>query len=91
MQLLKGNLTVPSKEEMLEDSKPNNLKHPHDLGDLQWDYNDSLAIAAGIDCLPVFYKNGFSVWNITRTTNYLRYKDSEIIIENDGKIVNILI
>ncbi|XP_008545995.1 uncharacterized protein LOC103570153 [Microplitis demolitor] len=90
LRLLKGQVTLPPMEIMMEDSKPKTNKHFHALGDLQWEYNDYLANAAGIDKLPAFYKNGYREWTVKRTENLLKYKDSRIEIVNNEK-VNIFI
>lgn len=85
LQLLKGQVTLPPLENMIEDSKLK-IKKAHALEALQWKYNDDLADAAGIDRLPKFYEIGYSEWSIKRTKNLLRYKYSKIEIINDQTV-----
>lgn len=58
--------------------------------DRQWDYNDSLAIVGGFSRLPLFYKLGFKAWNLQRSTNLLRYKDSRFVVSEDGQSVELI-
>ncbi|KAH0554873.1 flavin-containing monooxygenase FMO GS-OX-like 2 [Cotesia glomerata] len=85
LQLLKGQVTLPSLEVMIEDSKVK-TKKTHALEAFQWEYNDYLADAAGIDRLPKFYKIGYSEWSVKRTENLLRYKYSKIEIIDDQTV-----
>lgn len=61
------------------------------FGNSQWAYYDDLADLAGVERIPEFYKNGYTEWNIQKAGNLLTYKDSEIIIEEDGKTVHIIL
>ncbi|CAL8126528.1 unnamed protein product [Orchesella dallaii] len=56
LQVIKGKLTLPSKDEMLQEIKKEErerlenkvpLKHSHKFGDKQWEYNIQLAKEAG--------------------------------------------
>ncbi|CAD6216151.1 GSCOCG00004370001-RA-CDS [Cotesia congregata] len=85
LKLLRGQVTLPSLEVMIEDSKVKTNK-AHALEALQWEYNDYLADAAGIDKLPKFYKIGYSEWSVKRTENLLRYKYSKIEIIDDQTV-----
>lgn len=89
MGLLLNRVILPSKDNMLKDVKLNNGKYPHKLSHNQWEYNDYFANAVGADKLPLFYKNGYNVIHTLRSTNVLQYKDSEIVIEDDGETVHI--
>lgn len=59
--------------------------------DKQWDYNDSLADAGGFKRLPVFYKIGYTAWNVNRISNLLRYKDSKFVVSEDGQSVEVVL
>jgi len=87
---LEGRALLPVKSVMLEDSAYKTLKkHAHKLMNEQWEYNDSLAIAAEVDRLPSFYKLGYIEWSRQRSRNLLRYKDSKFIISEDGQRVEV--
>ncbi|XP_015116211.1 flavin-containing monooxygenase FMO GS-OX-like 4 [Diachasma alloeum] len=88
LALLRGTIDLPSKEIMLVDTRPfSEKRHGHVLGNRQWKYNNQLATLAGMNTLPEFYENGYTEWNIQKTSNLLKYKDAEIVIEGDGKTV----
>ncbi|KAK0084593.1 hypothetical protein PV325_006762 [Microctonus aethiopoides] len=87
--LLLNRVILPSKDKMLEDVKLNNGKYPHKLSHNQWEYNDYFANAVGVDKLPLFYKNGYNAIHTLRSTNVLQYKDSEIVVKDDGETVHI--
>ncbi|EZA52799.1 hypothetical protein DMN91_008805 [Ooceraea biroi] len=91
LALLEGHAVLPVKSEMLEDSACKTLrkKHAHKLMDSQWEYNDSLAIVAGVDRLPLFYKLGYTEWAQQRDRNLLRYKDSRFVISDNGQNVEV--
>lgn len=91
LALLEGHALLPVRSVMLEDSacKTRRKKHAHQLMNDQWDYNDSLAIAAGVDPLPLFYKLGYIEWSRQRTGNLLLYKDSRFVISEDGQSVEV--
>jgi hypothetical protein len=92
LALLECRTTLPAKSVLLKDStlKTTMKRHAHKLMDLQWDYNDSLAIAGGFDRLPLFYKLGYRAWSVHRLTNLLRYKDSRFVISEDGQSVELV-
>ncbi|XP_020300440.1 flavin-containing monooxygenase FMO GS-OX-like 4 [Pseudomyrmex gracilis] len=93
LALLENRATLPAKSVMLEDSvlKTARKKHAHKLMDKQWDYNDSLADAGGFKRLPVFYKIGYTAWNVNRISNLLRYKDSKFVVSEDGQSVEVVL
>jgi hypothetical protein len=87
---LEGRALLPVKSVMLEDSACKTLKkHAHKLMNEQWEYNDSLAIAAEVERLPSFYKLGYIEWSRHRSRNLLRYKDAKFIISEDGQKVEV--
>ncbi|XP_011305418.1 flavin-containing monooxygenase FMO GS-OX-like 4 [Fopius arisanus] len=92
LSLLKGRIELPSKEIMLMDTRPSGeKKHGHVLGSRQWEYNNELVTLSGAVALPEFYENGYTSWTTHRTNNFLKCKDSEMIIEADGKTVRFVI
>lgn len=92
LALLEKKATLPSKTEMLEDSKLKTVKkrHAHKLMDKQWSYNDSLAIAGDFPCLPDYYRLGYEVWAAQRKTNLLDYKNSKFLVSDDGRSVQLI-
>ncbi|XP_051175246.1 uncharacterized protein LOC127290596 isoform X2 [Leptopilina boulardi] len=90
---LKGELTLPTKEEMMEDSKLKTEKknHAHSLATQQWSFNNSLAEAGGFNPLPPFYEMGYKAWWNLRKTNLFHYKDYKLIIADDDKSVEVIL
>ncbi|XP_033215018.1 flavin-containing monooxygenase FMO GS-OX5-like isoform X2 [Belonocnema kinseyi] len=91
LALLKGRASLPSKEEMLEDSKCKTEKkrHAHVLGAQQWAYHNNLAQAGGFNPLPPFYQVGYDAWSKLRASNLWHYKDYKLVIADDDKSVEI--
>ncbi|XP_058808127.1 uncharacterized protein LOC131674925 [Phymastichus coffea] len=90
LALLQGKVKLPSREEMLEDSerlppgKPE--RYAHFLGPAQWAYNDDLAKLGQFESLPKYYKRGGHMWTSYRDANILHYKESDLIIHDDGSV-----
>lgn len=93
MAYLKGELTLPTKEEMMEDSKLKTEKkrHAHNLATQQWSFNNSLAVAGGFNPLPPFYETAYEAWWSLRKSNLWHYKDYKLIIADDDKSVEIVL
>ncbi|XP_043287765.1 flavin-containing monooxygenase FMO GS-OX-like 4 [Venturia canescens] len=91
LRVLRGKVSLPTKAEMLEDSKlkSTNKRHAHTLGNQQFDYNDDLAISGSFERLPAYYKNGYLAWHEARAGNLLNYKDSKFVILPDNVNVQI--
>ncbi|KAI4497513.1 hypothetical protein M0802_007524 [Mischocyttarus mexicanus] len=89
LSILKNRLTLPTKSEMLEDSKLKTTKkrHAHRMMIEQWEYADSLADTGGFNRLPAFYKAGYIVWQLNKKINLLRYKDAKFIVSDNGENV----
>ncbi|XP_043468284.1 flavin-containing monooxygenase FMO GS-OX-like 2 [Leptopilina heterotoma] len=87
----KGELILPAKNEMMEDSKLKTEKkrHAHALAEQQWSFNNSLAKAGGFNPLPPFYETGYKAWWSLRKSNLWHYKDYKLIIADDNKSVDI--
>ncbi|XP_034948072.1 flavin-containing monooxygenase FMO GS-OX-like 4 [Chelonus insularis] len=92
LSILLGETNLPSQEKMSEELVSQTSKYPHAFEPgYQWEYNDWLASEAKIEKLPEFYKYGYSEWTTKRATNLLKYKNSTIVIEEDGKTVRFII
>nr|XP_012146820.1 PREDICTED: flavin-containing monooxygenase FMO GS-OX-like 2 isoform X1 [Megachile rotundata]XP_012146821.1 PREDICTED: flavin-containing monooxygenase FMO GS-OX-like 2 isoform X1 [Megachile rotundata]XP_012146823.1 PREDICTED: flavin-containing monooxygenase FMO GS-OX-like 2 isoform X1 [Megachile rotundata]XP_012146824.1 PREDICTED: flavin-containing monooxygenase FMO GS-OX-like 2 isoform X1 [Megachile rotundata] len=93
LAVLENGASLPARSIMLEDSKLKTAKksHAHRLMDTQWEYNDSLADAAGFDRLPKFYKIGYRMWSSQRKVNLVNYKRSRFVISEDGEAVEFAI
>ncbi|KAK2578811.1 hypothetical protein KPH14_012030 [Odynerus spinipes] len=93
LSLLKRRFDLPSKSEMLEDSrlKVSKKRHAHKMMIEQWEYNNLLADVGGFDRLPTFYKAGYVAWNLQRKINLLRFKYAKFIVSEDGKSVELIL
>nr|BCT26324.1 flavin-dependent monooxygenase [Euura sp. 'Pontania] len=90
--VLKGVVSLPSREIMLEDAayKTSLKRHAHRLAEDQWDYNDSLAREGHFEPLPHMYKAGHSAWKVQRSRNLLHYKEAKFLVAEDGESVQII-
>nr|XP_031842723.1 flavin-containing monooxygenase FMO GS-OX-like 2 isoform X2 [Nomia melanderi] len=93
LALLENRASLPSRSEMLEDSRLKTAKkrHAHKLQDKQWEYNDSLADAGGFERLPRFYRNVYDKWSALRMMDLLRYKSAKLVISADGESIQLAI
>jgi len=90
--VLDGSVKLPPKQEMLrmegEDLKDKldrgmSEKHAHLLGPTQWDYNDSLADACGIERLPSLVAKAYEVARETKRVDLMGYKNNELRLNQD--------
>ncbi|KAI4487267.1 hypothetical protein M0804_005416 [Polistes exclamans] len=93
LSLLKNRFILPSKFQMLEDSKLKTLKkrHAHRMMTEQWEYNDFLANAGKFNRLPAFYKAGYNAWHSRKKSNLLRYKDAKFVVSENGENVEVVL
>ena len=91
--VLDGTVKLPSKEEMLKSEQEDlqeklargmNEKHAHLLGPDQWDYNDSLADACGIQRLPRLVAQAYEIARETKKDNLIGYKNNNLKLSEDG-------
>ena len=68
------------------DLKGKKQRYAHLLGADQWEYNNELAHLGGFEPLPEFYKKGAQIWLQHRALNVLHYKESNLIIDDEGTI-----
>ena len=91
LNVLKGQATLPTREEMFEDSRLKDAnRSAHVLGMRQFDYEDDLAWIGRFEPLPAYFKNGYSAWKSSKVGNLLNYKNSRCVVASDNIKVEII-
>lgn len=88
---MKGQVKLPSKDVMLEDSKlkASRKRDAHKIKDAG-KYLDELANLGGFDPLPEYYKSGYEIWIDFMESHLDNFKDYTFVVGDDKATVEIL-
>ncbi|XP_058803076.1 uncharacterized protein LOC131671001 isoform X2 [Phymastichus coffea] len=90
LAVLRGKLTLPSREKMLEEEKlpPGKPKSKaHFMIEEMFSYYDGLALAGGGDPLPDYFEPGFWLFYNELLRDPTHYREKNLYIYNNGKVV----
>ena len=92
LALLKKTCSLPSKEEMLEDSKlkVSNKRHAHRLFSEQFVFIDFFIKEAGLDPVPTFYQKIYELWHSKRNLDRWHHKDWKVVISEEDATIHLI-